>query len=75
MSYHDELKSVDFKNTIEVEVVLIGQPIYKFKSLNEARKQFKELDPFRGSTSFTPALDNNGKMRFESWMMNSMFSS
>jgi hypothetical protein len=65
------LDSVDV-NALPVQVVGWGnEGVWNYPNLAAARKEFPELDPYKGTSRFTAAMrgevDNESVLRFETW--------
>jgi hypothetical protein len=53
-----------------------GHGGHRFRTLEEARKVFPDLDPDRNTERFTWALGNpdDTEMRFETWAANNLYA-
>jgi len=67
-----------FQPNCPVVVVLSLREGYEFKNLEEAKKQYPDLNPDVNGQNFTWAMhdvvDGKPAMRFESWSANEIFS-
>ena len=69
-----------YVNAIPVQVIgREDEGVWEFPNLPAARKQFPELDPYRSTSRFTPAmrgeLNDAPTLRFETWAAYDMYSS
>jgi len=63
-----------FRQTLTKVRVVTRYGTAEFLSLKEAQEIYPDLDPYRGSKTFTSAINDNDALCFESWEVHDALS-
>jgi hypothetical protein len=63
-----------FRLTLTKVRVVTRDKTEEFLDFHEARQVYPDLDPYRGSKTFTGAMDDGDAMLFETWEIHNSLS-